>query len=76
MTGNPGMATGGMGDVLAGLMTGLAAQGLSPFDSARAAVYIHGRAGDNAVLEGSQNGLISTDLIKELPAVFRTIAGR
>jgi NAD(P)H-hydrate epimerase len=76
MTGNPGMATGGMGDVLAGLMTGLAAQGLSPFDAARAAVYVHGRAGDSAVLEGSQHSLISTDIIKELPTVLRTLVGR
>ncbi|MEI6148262.1 MAG: NAD(P)H-hydrate dehydratase, partial [bacterium] len=48
MTGNPGMATGGMGDALAGLIGGLLAQGLGPFEAACAGVFLHGRAGDNA----------------------------
>lgn len=76
LTGNPGMASGGMGDVLGGLMAGLAAQGLAPRDAAQAAVYLHGRAGDMAASFGSQAGMIATDVIDELPHVFRYIRGR
>jgi hydroxyethylthiazole kinase-like uncharacterized protein yjeF len=70
-TGNPGMASGGMGDVLAGLLTGLAGQGLAPFDAARAAVYLHGRAGDVAAWQTAQATLVAGDVIDRLPAVFR-----
>ena len=59
LTGNPGMATGGSGDVLAGLVAGLMAQGLSPFDAARTAVYVHGRAGDSVALRKTQAGLVA-----------------
>ncbi len=76
LSGNPGMATGGMGDVLAGLMAGLAAQGLDPFDAACAAVHIHGRAGDSVALLTSQAGMAATDVIDELPQIFRGIQGR
>jgi hydroxyethylthiazole kinase-like uncharacterized protein yjeF len=76
LTGNPGMATGGMGDVLAGLMAGLAAQGIAPFDAARAAVHIHGRAGDAVARLTSQAGMTATDVIDEIPQVFRGILGR
>jgi NAD(P)H-hydrate epimerase len=76
MTGNPGMATGGMGDVLSGVIAGLAAQRMDPFDAARIGVYLHGRAGDNAALRGSQAALAATDLIVELPHVFREISAR
>jgi len=76
MTGNPGMATGGMGDVLAGLMAGLAAQSMAPFDAARAAVYIHGRAGDSVSRLTSQAGMTAPDLIDEIPQIFRGILGR
>ena len=48
LNGNPGMATGGSGDILAGLLAGLLAQGLAPYDAARAAVWLHGAAGDIA----------------------------
>jgi len=76
MTGNPGMASGGMGDVLAGLLVGLAAQGLSPYDAARSAAYIHGRAGDNVARYSSQAGMTATDLIAEIPHAFGDISLR
>jgi len=75
LTGNPGMAAGGMGDVLAGLMGGFLAQGMKPFDAARAAVYLHGRAGDLAAAKSSEQTLSARDLIACLPEVFRE-AGR
>ncbi len=76
LTGNPGMATGGTGDVLAGLLTSFIGQGLNPFDAARAAVYIHGRAGDMAAWRKSQAGLIAGDLIEELPFALRDLTLR
>lgn len=76
MNGNPGMATGGMGDILGGLLAGLMAQGTAPFDAACAAVYIHGRAGDNAAWRVSQRGLTAGDVIAEMPNVFLEVARR
>ncbi len=76
LAGNPGMATGGSGDVLAGLLAGVVAQGLDPFDAARAAVYLHGRAGDIAAWEKSQACLIAGDIIDSLPNAFRGVALR
>ena len=61
-TGNPGMATGGMGDVLTGLIAALLAQGMSGFDAAHLGVYLHGLAADIAAQEFSQPGLIASDL--------------
>lgn len=76
LTGNPGMATGGSGDVLGGLLVGFLGQKLDPFDAARAAVYLHGRAGDMVAWRKSQAGLVAGDLIEELPYVFRDVALR
>ena len=76
MTGNPGMATGGSGDVLAGVITGLAAQGIIPFEAACAAVWLHGHAGDLAAAETSQASVIATDLIAKLPEAFRAVSCR
>jgi NAD(P)H-hydrate epimerase len=59
--GNPGMGSGGMGDVLTGVIAGLVAQGLSPWQAARAGVFIHARAGDLAARAG-ERGLLATDL--------------
>jgi NAD(P)H-hydrate epimerase len=70
-TGNPGMATGGTGDVLTGLITALACQHLSPFDAARLGVYLHGLAGDLAAEELGQESLIARDLIHYLPVAFK-----
>ncbi|MEK6236585.1 MAG: NAD(P)H-hydrate dehydratase [Planctomycetales bacterium] len=70
-TGNPGMATGGSGDVLTGLLTALLAQGMPPFDAARLGVYVHGLAGDLAAAELGQLSLIASDLVDYLPKAFR-----
>lgn len=61
-TGNPGMATGGSGDVLAGLLAALLAQGLSPFDAARLAAHVHGKAGDRVARRLGGVGLLASDL--------------
>jgi ADP-dependent NAD(P)H-hydrate dehydratase len=74
-TGNPGMATGGTGDVLTGLTTAVLGQGLPPLDAARLAVHIHGRAGDLAAETLGQVGMIARDLLDYLPAALRE-AGR
>ncbi len=76
LTGNAGMATGGMGDVLTGLIGGLLAQGVPPFDAACTGVFLHGRAGDNAAWRHSQASLCATDVIVELPYVFRELVSR
>ena len=61
--GNPGMATAGMGDVLSGVIAGLAAQGLSLADAARLGVWLHARAGDLAAAREGQRGLLASDLM-------------
>lgn len=76
LTGNPGMATGGTGDVLAGLLTGLLGQGMKPFEAAMTAVYLHGIAGDIAAHDCTQTALIATDLIEALPDAFRFLQSR
>ena len=76
MTGNPGMATGGTGDVLSGIMGGLLAQGIPPLEAACAGVFLHGRAGDNAMWRHSQAGLTASTVIDELPGVFREVVVR
>jgi ADP-dependent NAD(P)H-hydrate dehydratase len=70
-SGNPGMATGGSGDVLTGTIAALIGQGMSPFDAAVAGVYFHGLAGDLAARKLGQASLIASDLIEFLPAAFQ-----
>ncbi|HEV3341283.1 MAG TPA: NAD(P)H-hydrate dehydratase [Pirellulales bacterium] len=72
-TGNPGMATGGTGDVLTGLTTALLCQHLSPFDAARLASHLHGLAGDLAAEELGEVSLIASDLVRSLPAAFQKV---
>lgn len=71
-TGNPGMATGGTGDVLTGVITALLCQGLSPFDAAHLGVYLHGLAGDFAAARTGQVSLVASDLLDHLPEAFRS----
>ena len=70
-TGNPGMATGGSGDVLTGVITGLLATGLSTFDAARLGAHVHGLAGDLAADELGQTSMIASDLPRFLPNAFQ-----
>lgn len=70
-TGNPGMATGGAGDVLAGLLGALLAQGMAPFAAAVLAVHAHGAAGDRVAARLGQAGLIASDLPPAIAEVLR-----
>ncbi|HKA06325.1 MAG TPA: NAD(P)H-hydrate dehydratase [Gemmataceae bacterium] len=74
-TGNPGMATGGTGDVLTGLIAALIGQGLEPFEAAVLGVWAQGRAGDLAAEHLGQTALIATDLLVYLPAALREAGG-
>ncbi|MFA6564833.1 MAG: NAD(P)H-hydrate dehydratase [Verrucomicrobiia bacterium] len=69
-TGNPGMASGGVGDVLTGVVGALLAQNFSPFDAARLGAWLHGFAGDLATQEIGEEALIASDVISHLGAAF------
>ena len=62
-TGNPGMASGGMGDVLAGMVGGLVAQGLDLHSAAKAATYLHGKAADLSAQKQGEIGMLASDLM-------------
>jgi NAD(P)H-hydrate epimerase len=72
IAGNPGMASGGMGDVLTGVIAGLIAQGLCLDEAARFGVCLHAQAGDLAAREHGERGLLAGDLMQPL----RTLANR
>ncbi len=72
-TGNPGMATGGAGDVLTGLITSLLAQGMPAFDAAQLGVHLHGLAGDLAAEALGMPGLIASDLVRHLPYAIKSV---
>lgn len=73
-TGNPGMATAGTGDVLTGVTAALVAQRLSPFDAARLAVWVHGRAGDVAAEALGEISMTARDLLDQLHVAFRDVS--
>ena len=70
-TGNPGLATGGSGDVLTGIIASFLGQGMKPFLAAQYAVYIHGLAADIAIRDKTQVSLIPSDLLDYLPRAFK-----
>jgi ADP-dependent NAD(P)H-hydrate dehydratase / NAD(P)H-hydrate epimerase len=72
-TGNPGMARGGMGDALTGMIGGLLAQRLTPLDAARAGVFLHGLAGDVTAERLDERAMLATDLIASLGTAFRKL---
>jgi NAD(P)H-hydrate epimerase len=71
-TGNPGMASGGMGDILTGIISGLVAQGLSPLASSQLSVYVHGLIGDLFARERAEIGILATDLIDRIPETLKS----
>lgn len=70
-TGNPGMAVGGSGDVLAGMIVSLLGQGLEPLEAAAASAWLHGAAGDRCAAEIGQYGMLPTDLLQVLPRLMK-----
>ncbi len=72
-TGNPGMATGGTGDVLTGILGAFLARGMEPGTAMHAAVYLHGSAGDRAAARVGEESLIAGDVIEALPDAFREL---
>lgn len=73
--GGPAMATGGMGDILSGMIAALLAQGLPPYEAAQMAVVLHGRAADKLAAEHGLRGLLATDLLPELPTLLNALHG-
>ena len=72
-TGNSGMAKGGSGDILSGMVVSLLGQGMEPFDACCAAVYCHGLAGDMAAAELGERGMSPADLLARLPYAYKEI---
>ena len=70
-TGNPGMAVGGCGDVLAGVIVSLLGQGMDPFDASACGVWLHGAAGDICAAELGQAGMLPTDMLNVLPRLLK-----
>ncbi len=76
VTGNPGMATGGTGDVLSGVIAAFVAQGLRAHMAAVCGVYVHGKAGDEAKKEKGERGLAAMDIVQAIPAVLKDFESR
>lgn len=70
-TGNPGMAVGGSGDILAGMIVSLLGQGLQPLDAAACAAWLHGAAGDLCAAEIGQYGMLPTDMLTRIPRLMK-----
>jgi NAD(P)H-hydrate epimerase len=75
-SGNPGMASGGMGDVLTGVIAALLGQGYEPFAACCLGAFCHGLAGDMAAAEKGETGLIATDVQELLPYAFKRLSGK
>ncbi len=73
-SGNPGMATGGTGDVLTGMIGGFLAQGLTSEEAACLGVYLHGLAGDLAAKEKGEAAMIAGDVIEKIPDAIKAVA--
>lgn len=71
VTGNPGMAVGGSGDVLAGIIAGLLGQGIAPLEAAACAAWLHGSAGDLCASQLGQYGMLPTDMLNVLPRLLK-----
>ena len=71
VTGNPGMAVGGSGDVLAGMITALAGQGIAPLEAAACGAWLHGAAGDLCAEEFGQYAMLPTDMLQTLPRLLK-----
>ncbi len=72
-TGNSGMAKGGSGDVLAGMLLSLLGQGCEAYDACCAAVWLHGRAGDLAAADKGERGMTPTDLLEQIPCAMKNL---
>jgi len=72
-TGNPGMATGGSGDVLTGVLIALLAQGFPSLNAATIGVFVHGLAGDIAAFDKGFTSIIASDIISALPEAFKQV---
>jgi NAD(P)H-hydrate epimerase len=72
-TGNPGLASGGSGDVLAGVVGGLLAQGLPAFEAAALGSYVHGAAADAVAARQGEVGLLARDLLEAIPSAFAAL---
>lgn len=70
-TGNPGMAVGGSGDVLAGIIVSLLGQGIAPLEAAAVGAWLHGAAGDLCAAELGQYGMLPTDMLQKLPRLLK-----
>ena len=70
-TGNPGMAVGGSGDVLAGIITALVGQGLAPLEASACGCWLHGKAGDVCAKQLGQYGMLPTDMLDALPRLLK-----
>ncbi len=75
-TGNPGMASAGVGDVLTGMIGSFLAQGREPLEAAKTGVYLHGLAGDLACQEKGEESLIASDLLEKLPQAFKQLKSK
>ncbi|HTP66887.1 MAG TPA: NAD(P)H-hydrate dehydratase [Geobacteraceae bacterium] len=74
-SGNPGMASGGMGDVLTGILAALLAQGYEPYAACRLGVFIHGRSADHVAAEKGEIGITATDVQERVPYVIKELTG-